>query len=353
MRDTTGRSSHLLVAVLLCALVFASGCGRRSDEVAPFVLDESKPIAAVIGEVREELGQASREARRLAPELVAAAETYAKWAETAASPEEQKELVRSAAQAYRDAEAVAGFLGTDRQLQFPTAVSIGKVSFSRDGGNWIEHGSAQGNIDVPADTSVMVQLVGPDFSDGLRQLASMPPGAVQYVSLFTGEFTREGLEHLTSIVGMRQLSLYDSNCDDESLLLISRCRGLQQLNLMATAVTDEGMRALARLPVLKELAIGDTEVSDRGVYTISRFPALETLYLRDNPITDVSVDYLRAAPHLQRLWLGGRRITDNTVPLLSSMTQLKELNLLHTHVTERAVRALERALPECKLDTVS
>jgi len=341
---------RLILAIVLATAI--SACRAPQPALKPLDLDGSKPIAAVAQELGDAINGASKTTLRLSPELVASAKAFVKMAPLANGSDEQKRLLLLADTCARNANAVASTLASPRTLHFPAERSLGKVSSAKDGKTWREIGLAQGTLELEPEYVLMVNLDESASDNDLALLAALPPGAFQYLVISSREISKQGFEYLTQIVGLRQLSLYGTTYDDSVLPIIAQCYGLNHVNLMGTKVTDNGMESLKLLPALREIGVGDTAVGDRGLFVISQFPAIESVILRNNTVTDVGVDYLRRAATLSRLWLSGPMITDQSVPLLSELKNLRELALLNTHVSERAIRSLQKALPECKVEVV-
>jgi len=62
--------------------------------------------------------------------------------------------------------------------------------------------------------------------------------------------------------------------------------------------------------------------------------------------------HLTGLAALETLDLRGTKVTDAGLAHLAGLTALKELNLSRTQVTDAGVAKLQKALPNCSIDTL-
>ena len=139
------------------------------------------------------------------------------------------------------------------------------------------------------------------------------------------------------------------------------------LHLTATNITDAGLQGLSTLTKLQELSLRDTQVSSAGLIHISGLTNLKRLSLTNTFVTDLSstkklthliglglrgtkvedLTPIAGLLKLRELDLKGTRITD--ISPLAGLQELADLNVLETRITVSQVEALKKSLPACKI----
>lgn len=187
---------------------------------------------------------------------------------------------------------------------------------------------------------------------------------------------------LRKLTALRTLYLWDTDVADVGAL--SGLKELQSLSLIGTGVDDlsplagllrlrrllvsgrqvSDIQALARLPALRDLYLGGTQVRDFSpLVGLEQFRRLSLMDMEEVTLTEVgrigSIEDLRLSgkgvsdirplarlASLKRLFIYGSRVND-----LSPLMDLESLEevLLGSEFAERAVRALQEAMPECKV----
>jgi len=346
------------VAAVLALAACVVGCGGSSTPDPGLLADPELSIDEAAELVGRSRGQASRAILRLAPELHAAATWYEEQAKARRAEGDdtgaRAALVRAAG--YLDqANQVTNAVRGRRTLQFPGDRSLGSLQVRawEPGSTWRVAGEAQGTVNIEAEHMVQLGVSSEITLEDVHFLATLGPGAIQYLSLSDRNFGDEVLPILAELVGLRDVSLLGLGITDEGMAYLGDMKHLRHLNIMGTGISDAGIQALGHMPSLAEIAVGETQITDRAVLALSRQPALRTILFRRNHLTDVGVDWIAKGPPLERLWLHGRGITDFGVPLLAEMESLKELVLLETSITDLGVRSLRQALPNTRIDVVS
>ena len=213
--------------------------------------------------------------------------------------------------------------------------------------------------------------------------------------------TDAGLEHISKLSGLRELSLEDTGITGVGLAYLERLsdlttldfsetpvgdralehlRGmnkLQILNLSATAVTDSGLEHLARLTALEILRLNRTLVTGAGLEHVAGLENLNELWLIEARVTDEGLSHIKGLRHLRILRLAlNPRISDAGLKYIEGLTQLEELDLINTgvsdagldhlahlvnlrqlfldspstSVTDAGVKKLQGALPHCAIN---
>jgi hypothetical protein len=95
----------------------------------------------------------------------------------------------------------------------------------------------------------------------------------------------------------------------------------------------------------------DTYVTDTGLEHLRGLTSLRELYLSRTQFTDAGLQHLGGLSNLRRLVLYNARLTDAGLEHLKGMTNLEKLHLYNTQVTDEGVQQLQKALPNCEIDT--
>jgi hypothetical protein len=213
-----------------------------------------------------------------------------------------------------------------------------------------------------------------DFDPGITNEGLAPLGRLKNVRelSFHGcrEITDDGLKHLAGLARLKKLTV--SSCDrvkGRGLVHLSGLRELEELDLRGQVeVSDDNLSHLRGLTRLKKLELaGCSQVTDRGVGFLAGLTSLEELDLEGTRITDAGLALLRGLTNLRRLNL--RQCNGITDAGLVHLHQLRKLEsfawtpastgwgarlvnrLTGRRVSSSGLAALQRALPECKIDT--
>jgi hypothetical protein len=125
------------------------------------------------------------------------------------------------------------------------------------------------------------------------------------------------------------------------------------LNLGHTDVTDGGLKELAGLGRLRTLDLRFTGVTDAGMKELRRFADLKHLGLTHTDVGVLGLEELPRLTSLETLDLMETRVRVADLMRLASLGRLKELNvagLRGGEASDEAVRALQQALPGCRID---
>jgi internalin A len=132
---------------------------------------------------------------------------------------------------------------------------------------------------------------------------------------------------------------------DVELIDIARLPNLERLDLSHTRITDEGMLHLKSATGIRELKLYYAEqVTDQGMSAIKQWKKLTRLDLRGTRISNGTLEIVGGLPQLEALDIANTQVTDNGMDLLIALTNLKELTLGRTRTGEVDLSFL-RALP--------
>jgi Leucine-rich repeat (LRR) protein len=246
---------------------------------------------------------------------------------------------------------------------------------------------------------------------GLAPLEKLPE--IEWIGLHDSDISEAELDHLKGLTKLRRLGLAHLKLDDASLKRIEDIATIEILFLMENPITDAGLDHLRKMTKLKELGLGQTKVADAGMVQVAAFKDLQTLGLQELKITDSGLERLKVLTRLQKLDLthcnqlrnlkplqglplvslnlfgcrmvqdlrplagapltdldlGGTQVADlsplrgmklarlnlSQTPVtdlspLGNCKDLKSLRLQGTKVTAAEIAALQKALPNCKIE---
>jgi Leucine-rich repeat (LRR) protein len=246
---------------------------------------------------------------------------------------------------------------------------------------------------------------------GLAPLEKLPE--IEWIGLHDSDISEAELDHLKGLAKLRRLGLAHLKLDDASLKRIEVLTTIEILFLMENLITDAGLDHLRKMTKLKELGLGQTKVADAGMERVAAFKELQTLGLQELKITDAGLERLKALTKLQKLDLthcnqvrnlkplqglplvtlnlfgcrmvldfsplagapltdldlGGTQVADlsplrgmklaklnlSQTPVadlspVGSCKDLKSLRLQGTKITAAEIAALQKALPDCKIE---
>ncbi|MBC8326232.1 MAG: hypothetical protein H8E27_11475 [Verrucomicrobia subdivision 3 bacterium] len=188
--------------------------------------------------------------------------------------------------------------------------------------------------------------------------------ALENLHLWSCDFPKPSLEHLTGLKDLTKLSLQFCSLGNESMGTLSKLKALTSLNLMGNSngFTDEGLEALARLEHLEHLDLeGISLIKGPGLQHLVKLKHLSELDLgqisRGGGIRDEGFDNLAKMTALKKLSL--RYCEEFSPESLDKLTGLKNLEVIDfsdafTYRDDKkgirpALASLQKALPDCKL----
>ena len=188
--------------------------------------------------------------------------------------------------------------------------------------------------------------------------------ALENLHLWSCDFPKPSLEHLTGLKDLTKLSLQFCSLGNESMGTLSKLKALTSLNLMGNSngFTDEGLEALARLEHLEHLDLeGISLIKGPGLQHLVKLKHLSELDLgqisRGGGIRDEGFDNLAKMTALKKLSL--RYCEEFSPESLDKLTGLKNLEVIDfsdafTYRDDKkgirpALARLQKALPDCKL----
>ncbi len=179
---------------------------------------------------------------------------------------------------------------------------------------------------------------------------------VRWMHIWMADLSDERWRLVKQFPQLERISFYDSRGADTFFRNIQGMESVESLNMQQTGVSDEGLQYIATLPDLKSLEVRGPAVTNAGIGQLRGHAALETLVLVNTNVTDEGLGALKDLPRLRSLVLcdetpRGLTFTDAGLEHLKELTSLEDIELSGGWASEAAVRDLQEALPECKIET--
>ena len=173
-------------------------------------------------------------------------------------------------------------------------------------------------------TRLVLIAAGPVLSAAPLHADDIEDRAVEAVKKLGGSVTRDDADPAHPVIGV---NLVARPATDSDLFDVALLEGLRSLSLsVCLGVTDKGMKYMAGLSGLEKLDLAYTGVTDAGLKRVT------------------------GLTELHRLNLSGDKVTDEGLKELVALTKLRELFLSRTQVTDEGVAALQKAMPDCKIN---
>jgi serine/threonine protein kinase/Leucine-rich repeat (LRR) protein len=136
----------------------------------------------------------------------------------------------------------------------------------------------------------------------------------------------------------------------QSYAPITNLKNLTELGCFGSTMNDVALDYIVPLQKLTYLYLNGTGITDAGLLRLKELRKLEALDLIGSPsVTDGGLANLQGTT-IKNLNLKYTRIGDQGLANLHAMKNLKSLNLTETKVTAAGVAALQKALPNCKIE---
>lgn len=149
-------------------------------------------------------------------------------------------------------------------------------------------------------------------------------------------FTGSGLAHLKSLPNLERLTFAGSTTGDAAMAAIGQLTQLKDFRTWHTAQTQAGNAHLLNLKNLTGLRLGQ------------RLPE----WGKDSPISfdESTMETIAKITTLESLELTEARLSARMIPHLRSLPKLTKLKIETVDISVEDVAAIQRALPNCKVD---
>ena len=218
--------------------------------------------------------------------------------------------------------------------------------------------------DLPAKLAALTDpqldgLEGVDLFGGpcdLSRLKSQLPKTVVELSLDDARVSDSDLANLQNF-GLRHLSLQGCPTTAAGLVQLKAspklAEALTNLSLARTQIGDADLIHLQGLPKLQRLDLGGCPIRGPGLASLKGLTQLRELNLACPTLTDLFAEELGGLRQIEKLSLAGCSLTDDGLKPLYGLSNLRELDLSGTKVTAAGASALKKALPNCRIRSIS
>jgi len=177
---------------------------------------------------------------------------------------------------------------------------------------------------------------------------------VQSLTLEGGTYTDAGLAPLSTLPGLKDLSLVTSPITDDAMDNLKNLAALEKLQLTVCGkLSGSKFGSLAALPNLHEIIVMVTPLSAQGLAELAKLPRLARLTLDAAKFKSDDFAGLAKMTNLVHLMLNQALAFDDQAAMsLSKLTGLRNLILYNTHLTDaglmhlRGLKSLETLLVE-------
>jgi hypothetical protein len=199
---------------------------------------------------------------------------------------------------------------------------------------WIETGA-------PFDKKVAQLKISPEAKKALASLGASKPGQP------TGIFAQKVPNADPKAVALLQSQGFQ-------VMTIAQDNHFLQAKFLPVADTFGTRQVQHLLPLNKQLTwldLSNTRHLSHSLNGLGKLTNLTRLHLENSSISDTDLVQLKGLTNLEYLNLYGTGITDQGLQQLASLKNLKSLYLWQTKVSPEGIQALQKQLPELRVDT--
>jgi len=224
-------------------------------------------------------------------------------------------------------------------------------------------GEARGDVKVPADGMLRLDVVGDDRQK-TQVFAALGPNDIQIMNLSTcndiddyfmsqigrltglevlfiaeSTLTSQGLKHLTNLKQLKAIALPGYIRSNE-LSFLSELNSLEYLHFAGPMVTDDKMPEVGTLVSLTQLSLTGSDVG-KGLAHLKALKSLRYLNLQENRRFDIDahLGHLSDLTSMEELDLRSTQIGDAGLAHIAGLTRLRKLYLSSNPVTHRITPA--------------
>ncbi len=175
---------------------------------------------------------------------------------------------------------------------------------------------------------------------------------IEYLHMVVKGLTEAGLAELAKLPKLQTLFLdmKGQHITDKELPRLLALTRLKEFYIFTSDIDDPTYRRLLAMPSLATLVIFGGQVTDRVIADLDKNPRLTGIGLCHCALTSDGIRSLAKLRHVIFLQLVGSPCSDADLEHLAALTNLRNLSLRQTKVTAAGVAALQKALPNCKID---
>ena len=168
------------------------------------------------------------------------------------------------------------------------------------------------------------------------------------IDLPSGVATERDMAAIENL-GAANISLGFTEISRDGMERLSRVPGLRFLSLGYATIGDDEIEPLSRLQTLYELEANDTGITDASAAVLGRLKGLEVVWLDQTGIGDDTVIQLSRLPKLHSVGFVETKVTDRGLAALASCSSLRQLDVSFTNVTEAGVASFRKIRPDVDL----
>jgi hypothetical protein len=135
------------------------------------------------------------------------------------------------------------------------------------------------------------------------------------------------LSKLSQATSVKKLDLANCAIQGEGLRHLRSLTGLRELNLTLTPVSDGALEHLAGFTELRNLGLASTQCTGTGFAHLKALKQLETVNFHFTPLNDAGLAAIAEVPIADRLWIAHTKFTDAGAAALAKQTRLKRCGI--------------------------
>ena len=192
--------------------------------------------------------------------------------------------------------------------------------------------------------------VDPGMDDGVFPLLAKLSDLKAVTIVAESHLTGAGIGELKACAELSEIEWQRGSLSATAVEELTQLPKLQTLSFNAITCTERHMMAIAKLK-LRQLGFLASKVDDGMLRHLATMEKLETLGITHNPITDQGLSELKQIKTMKTLDIRGTTVTDKVLLELKQIKALRTLDLRETKVTAAGVADLQKALPNCKIES--
>ncbi len=182
--------------------------------------------------------------------------------------------------------------------------------------------------------------------------ASLLPDVKELILEYTWQLTPDTLSQLHRYQSLESITFISvRKMKDENLGQLAKLKKLHTLTLHGIEFTWEGLAHVGQTKTLRTLNIMFSKhVTDDDLAKLKSLSQLRTLRLYHfTKLKGPGLAHLKELKHLESLDLRDSAVTDEAVVHLKEMKSLRRLQLERSKISATGVKALQQALPNCRI----
>lgn len=152
------------------------------------------------------------------------------------------------------------------------------------------------------------------------------------------------LERLSGLTTLKKLDISNCEIHGDGLRHVGTLLGLRELNLTLTPISDDALVHLGRLTELRYLGLASTQCTGTGFAYLKALRNLENVNFHYTPLNDAGLRAIADVGVSGRLWFAHTHFTDEGAKCLSALTRLRRCGIGSKEAASsgEAVAALEK-----------